>query len=52
MRSNSKEIEWGEFLLADYFDIRAGKYYYSYEYEEGTTPYVSATVANLSLIHI
>lgn len=46
MRSELKEIKWKEILLSDYFHIRAGKYYYSSEYEEGTTPYVSATVAN------
>lgn len=37
---------WKEYLLADYFDIVPGKYHYPDEYEEGTTPYVSASNEN------
>lgn len=37
---------WKEYLLTDYFDIVPGKYHYSDEYEEGTTPYVSASNEN------
>lgn len=38
--------DWREFLLADYFDIVPGKYHYPDEYEEGNTPYYSATNEN------
>ncbi|MDN3139578.1 restriction endonuclease subunit S [Enterococcus faecalis] len=41
-----KNISWKKFLLNDYFDIMPGKYYYSNEYEQGTTPYISATSIN------
>ncbi|QQK09014.1 restriction endonuclease subunit S [Miniphocaeibacter halophilus] len=37
---------WAPILLNDYFDIKAGKYYYPHEYGHGDTPYISATVAN------
>lgn len=37
---------WKEFSLNKLFDIRAGIYYYSHEYEEGNTPYVSASNVN------
>lgn len=40
------KINWKEFRLNDLFNISAGKYHYSYEYEEGDTPYVSATINN------
>ena len=37
---------WKEILLNDYFEIEAGKYHYSDEYEEGATPYYSASNEN------
>lgn len=37
---------WKEFLLSDYFDIVAGKYHYSNEYDIGNTPYISASNEN------
>lgn len=37
---------WKEFKLVDLFDMKAGKYYYSDEYNKGTTPYVSASDTN------
>lgn len=37
---------WKDFLLFDYFDILPGKYHYSHEYDEGTTPYYSASNEN------
>lgn len=41
---NSKS--WQEFSLDRLFEIEAGKYYYSDEYEEGETPYISASATN------
>ena len=38
--------DWKEFLLYDYFDVIPGKYHYPEEYEEGTTPYYSASNEN------
>ena len=38
--------KWKEFLLGDLFDICAGIYHYPEEYEEGLTPYVSASNEN------
>ena len=35
--------KWKEFKLVDLFKIYAGKYHYSSEYENGNTPYVSAS---------
>lgn len=37
---------WKNFLLFDYFDILPGKYHYPDEYDEGTTPYYSASNEN------
>jgi len=37
---------WKYFYLDKLFDIRAGNYYYSHEYDEGDTPYVSASNVN------
>lgn len=37
---------WKEFSLNTLFEIKAGKYYYSDEYEMGKTPYVSAAATN------
>lgn len=37
---------WKYFNLDKLFDIRAGNYYYSHEYDEGDTPYISASNAN------
>lgn len=37
---------WREFLLSDYFNIVAGIYHYPDEYEEGETPYISASNLN------
>lgn len=37
---------WKEFKLSDYFSIQPGKYHYPEEYEEGTTPYYSASNSN------
>lgn len=42
--------EWMEFNLVDYFDVTAGKYYYPSEYEEGTTPYISASNTNNGIV--
>lgn len=38
--------DWKEFLLFDYFNIVPGKYHYPEEYEEGKTPYYSASNEN------
>ena len=38
--------KWKEFKLFDFFDMKAGKYYYSDEYNGGATPYVSASDTN------
>ena len=38
--------EWKEFDIKYLFEIGAGNYYSSDEYEEGTTPYVSASATN------
>ena len=40
---NLDTSKWKEFKLVDYFNIDAGKYHYSSEYENGNTPYVSAS---------
>ena len=37
---------WQEFKLSDLFEIVAGKYHFPDEYENGTTPYVSASNIN------
>lgn len=37
---------WKNFNIADYFEIRAGKYHYPVEYQKGKTPYISATAEN------
>lgn len=37
---------WKEFPLVDYFNIEAGIYHYPDEYDEGSTPYVSASNEN------
>ena len=37
---------WKEFKLDTLFYIQAGKYYYSTEYEDGNTPYISASAIN------
>lgn len=37
---------WRDFLLFDYFDILPGKYHYPDEYDEGITPYYSASNEN------
>ena len=39
-------IEWDEFLLDDYFNISPGIYYSAKDYENGTTPYISASNQN------
>lgn len=43
---NLNTSEWQEFKLSDLFDISAGIYHYSDEYENGETPYVSASNTN------
>ena len=43
---NLNTENWKEFLLADYFDIVAGKYHYPSEYDIGDTPYISASNEN------
>ncbi len=37
---------WQEYKLNDLFDIKAGIYHYPDEYEEGNTPYISASNVN------
>lgn len=37
---------WQYFELKKLFNIKAGKYYYTNEYDEGETPYISATNKN------
>jgi hypothetical protein len=39
-------ISWEDFLLDKLFEIKAGKYHSSEEYENGNTPYVSASAIN------
>ena len=41
-----KVTEWKEFVLSNYFDIVPGKYHYPKEYEDGETPYYSASNEN------
>lgn len=41
---NTKGWRW--FKLGDLFDVSAGKYHYTSEYEMGFTPYISATILN------
>jgi len=43
---NLEVDKWKYFNLDKLFNIRAGKYYYSYEYDLGNTPYISATNKN------
>ena len=38
--------EWKEFNITKLFDIGAGNYYSSDYYDEGTTPYISASATN------
>ena len=40
------QTDWKEYRLNDLFDIKAGIYHYSDEYEEGRTPYISASNVN------
>lgn len=40
------QTNWKEYRLNDLFDIKAGIYHYSDEYEEGKTPYISASNVN------
>ena len=47
MKMNNLNVsKWKEFKLTDLFTIDAGKYHYPEEYEEGETPYVSASNMN------
>ena len=39
-------LNWVEVKLSDYFDIFPGKYHYPDEYEQGSTPYYSASNTN------
>ena len=41
---NTNEWEW--FVVKDIFDVKAGKYHYKEEYEDGETPYLSATAVH------
>lgn len=43
---NLNTNEWKEFCLNDLFSIEAGVYHYSTEYDDGNTPYVSASNTN------
>ena len=38
--------KWKAFNIEEFFDVTAGNYHYSNEYEEGSTPYISATNNN------
>lgn len=38
--------EWKEFNITKLFDIGSGNYYSSDDYDEGTTPYISASATN------
>lgn len=38
--------KWDEFEISRLFEVQAGQYYYSDEYEAGDTPYVSASDTN------
>ena len=44
MKLNTQDWKW--FIIGELFDVQAGKYHYSTEYEEGKTPYLSATAVN------
>ncbi len=44
MQLNTKDWKW--FVIKDLFDVKAGKYHYKDEYEQGITPYLSATAEN------
>lgn len=39
--------KWKEFPVERLFNISAGNYYSSDDYDEGTTPYVSASSAKM-----
>lgn len=39
-------VDWEPFLIKQLFDVKAGIYHYSYEYDNGSTPYVTATNKN------
>lgn len=41
---------WKEFCIDDLFEVSAGNYYYSDEYEVGNTPYVSASDTNNGIL--
>lgn len=48
-KSNSKFLNsdfWKEYEIPKLFDVTAGIYHYKYEYNNGNTPYVSATNKN------
>jgi len=38
--------KWKDFYISKLFDVTAGNYYYSSEYDIGTTPYISASDTN------
>ena len=44
MKLNTQDWKW--FVIKDVFEVKAGKYHYSNEYEDGDTPYLSATAVN------
>ncbi len=46
LQMNLNTNNWNEFKLSDLFNIVAGKYHYPEEYENGKTPYVSASNSN------
>lgn len=49
VNTNNLKIEtrnWKEFRLIDFFEMTPGKFYYSEEYSNGNTPYVSASNNN------
>ena len=45
-RTSLETFKWKEILLSKYFDIFPGIYHYPEEYEEGETPYYSASNEN------
>lgn len=45
-QENLNVEKWGNFNISDLFDVKAGKYHYPDEFEDGETPYVSASNEN------
>jgi hypothetical protein len=47
---NLNYSKWKSYLLSKYFDVKAGIYHYPEEYDDGKTPYISASNENNGII--